>query len=167
MPSRRQWAARARAGLLGAVTQPRQRRLARTTRRTALRTTRRAALRTTRRAALRTTRTVVFAVAALAVLTGLAGCAGDPDPDPATAPLELVLEQCTLNRPSVAAGPHTMAVVGKGRATVTDPQGAVVLTAPGGEEQPAEVQLAAGTYGVTCEPEGGGLGEAELEVSAG
>ncbi len=133
----------------GAVTQPRQRRLARTTRRTA--------------------RAAVFAVAALAALaalTGLAGCAGDPEPDPSTAPLELVLEQCTLNRPSVAAGSHTVAVVGKGRATVTDPQGAVVLTAPGGEEQPAEVQLAAGTYGVTCEPEGGGLGEAELEVSA-
>jgi hypothetical protein len=131
----------------GAVTQPRQRRLARTTRRTA--------------------RAAVCAVAALAVLTGLAGCAGDPEPDPSTAPLELVLEECTLNRPSVAAGPHTVAVVGKGRATVTDPQGAVVLTAPGGEEQPAEVQLAAGTYGVTCEPESGELGEAELEVSAG
>jgi hypothetical protein len=119
------------------------------------------------RTALRSARTAVCAVAALAALTGLAGCAGDPEPDPSTAPLELVLAECTLNRPSVAAGPHTMAVVGKGRATVTDPQGAVVLTAPGGEEQPAEVQLAAGTYGVTCEPEGGGLGEAELEVSAG
>ena len=143
MPSWRQWAPRARAGLLGAVTHPRQRRPA------------------------STVRLAICAVATLTILTGLAGCAGDPEPDPSSAPLELVLDQCTLNRPSVAAGPHTMAVVGKGRATVTDPHGAVVLTAPGDEEEPAEVQLAAGTYGLTCEPEGGRLGEAELKVSAG
>ncbi len=103
----------------------------------------------------------------VAALATLGGCAGDPEPAPSTAPLEVVLERCTLNRPTVAAGGHTLAVVGRGRATVTDPRGEVVLTAPGGEEAPAELQLAAGTYGVTCEPEGGGVGEAELRVSAG
>lgn len=103
----------------------------------------------------------------MAALAALGGCAGDPEPAPSTAPLEVVLEQCALNRSTVAAGGHSLAVVGRGRATVTDPRGEVVLTAPGGEEAPAELQLTAGTYGVTCEPEGGGVGEAELRVSAG
>jgi hypothetical protein len=103
----------------------------------------------------------------VAALTTLGGCAGDPEPVRSTAPLEVVLERCTLNRPSVEAGGHTLAVVGRGRATITDPRGDVVLTAPGGEEAPAELQLTAGTYGVTCEPEGGGVGEAELRVDAG
>jgi hypothetical protein len=80
--------------------------------------------------------------------------------------LEVVLDSCEVNRASVAAGGHTVTVVGQGRATLTDPQGGVVLTAPGGEEAPAEIQLAAGTYGVTCEPEGGGVGEAQLRVTA-
>lgn len=112
-------------------------------------------------------RAALATAAAVAALGVLGGCMGDPPPDPSAAPLELVLQSCTLNREAVAAGGRTMAVVGKGRATLTDPQGSVVLTAPGGEESPAEVQLTAGTYGVTCEPEGGGLGEAELKVSAG
>jgi hypothetical protein len=40
-----------------------------------------------------------------------------------------------------------------------------VLTAPGGEEEPADLSLSRGTYDVTCEPEGGRLGEAQLKVS--
>lgn len=106
---------------------------------------------------------VLTAAAALAVM---AGCMGDPPPAPETAPLEVVLESCTLNRPSVKAGGHDVAVVGSGRATFTDPAGSVVLTAPGDEETPAQIQLDAGTYGVVCEPEGGDVGEARLEVDS-
>jgi len=106
-------------------------------------------------------------VALATVVVALAGCAGDPEPEPSSAPLEVVLDSCRLNRPSVTAGGHTLAVVGRGRATVTDPQGAVVLTAPGGEEAPADLQLGAGTYDITCEPEGGRLGAAQLKVAAG
>ena len=105
-------------------------------------------------------------VALVAAVAALGGCVGDPEPDPSIAPLEVVLDGCQLNRESVAAGGHTLAVVGRGRATVTDPRGAVVLTAPGGEEAPAGIELAGGTYAVTCEPEGGRVGEAELRVTA-
>ena len=104
-------------------------------------------------------------------LLGLAGlgmvsaCAGDPAPPPKTAPLEVVLADCALNRPSVAPGQHALAVVGPGRVTVSDPAGNVVLTARGEEGTPADLQITArGTYDLTCEPEGGRLGEARLEV---
>jgi hypothetical protein len=93
------------------------------------------------------------------------GCSGDPEPRPSSSGLEVVLDGCRINVASVRAGSHTVRVVGRGRATVTDPQGAVVLTAPGGEEEPADLSLAKGTYDVTCEPEGGRLGEARLKVS--
>jgi hypothetical protein len=78
----------------------------------------------------------------------------------------VVLASCALNRPSVAAGGHTLAVVGQGRVTVSDPGGQVVLTARGGEPTPATLQLEPGRYAVTCEPEGGRLGEAVLVVDA-
>jgi len=114
-----------------------------------------------RRLALRTD----AAALALAALGGLVACSGDPEPRPSSNGLEVVLDGCRINRASVPAGAHTVRVVGSGRATVTDPQGAVVLTAPGGEEEPADLSLSRGTYDVTCEPEGGRLGEAQLKVS--
>ena len=95
----------------------------------------------------------------------LSGCFGDPPPDPADAPLEVVLDGCRLNRPSVQAGTHALAVVGQGRVTVTDPSGRVVLTTRGGEgDVPAELAMTEGTYAMACEPDGGRLGEAELVV---
>jgi hypothetical protein len=114
-----------------------------------------------RRFALRTG----AAALALAALAGLTGCGGAAEPKPSSNGLEVVLEGCRINRSSVPAGAHTVRVLGSGRATVTDPQGAVVLTAPGGEEEPADLSLSRGTYDVTCEPEGGRLGEAQLKVS--
>ncbi|SES33988.1 hypothetical protein SAMN05216199_2959 [Pedococcus cremeus] len=114
-----------------------------------------------RRLALRTG----AAALTLAALAGLAGCSGAAEPKPSSTGLEVVLEGCRINRSSVPAGAHSVRVLGSGRATVTDPQGAVVLTAPGGEEEPADLSLSRGTYDVTCEPEGGRLGEAQLKVS--
>ena len=105
------------------------------------------------------------AALALAAVVGMAGCSGTPEPKPSSSGLEVVLDGCRMNVRSVPAGAHTVRVVGSGRATVTDPQGAVVLTAPGDEEEPADLSLSKGTYDVTCEPEGGRLGEARLKVS--
>ena len=102
---------------------------------------------------------------ALVAVAGVAGCSGDSEPKPSSSGLEVVLDGCRINNASVPAGAHTVRVVGSGRATVTDPQGAVVLTAPGGEEEPADLSLSRGTYDVTCEPEGGRVAEAQLKVS--
>jgi hypothetical protein len=122
---------------------------------------------TTRRPPIRLAAALASLCAAAAVATLGACTGGDPAPEPRDAPLEVVLDGCRVNRESVAAGGHDVTVVGRGRATVTDPQGSVVLTAPGGEEAPAQIQLVAGTYDVTCEPEGGGVGEAQLRVTTG
>jgi plastocyanin len=110
------------------------------------------------------TRAGATALALAAVVVGATGCSADPAPQPRATGLEVVLDGCRVNLESVPAGAHTVRVVGSGRATVTDPQGAVVLTAPGGEEEPAHLALTKGTYDVTCEPEGGRLGEARLRV---
>lgn len=112
---------------------------------------------------LRPPRVLALALSALA-LSAVTGCMGDPPPAPESAPLELVLDSCSLNRPSVKAGAHAMAIVGQGRVTLSDPKGNVVLTARGDEATPADLTLSAGTYGLACEPEGGRLGEAELRV---
>jgi len=74
----------------------------------------------------------------------LSGCFGDPPPDPATAPLEVVLDGCLLNRDEVAAGPHDVAVVGDGDLVVQDASGAEVL-AGGGTLVTRE-----GTYTFVC-----------------
>ncbi|MCK0113199.1 hypothetical protein MWU75_13710 [Ornithinimicrobium sp. F0845] len=87
----------------------------------------------------------VLGIAACAAL--LAGCFGDPPPDPATAPLEVVLEGCLLNRAEVGAGPHDVALVGDGRLVVEDERGAEVLALPGGS---ATLVTSAGSYTVTC-----------------
>jgi hypothetical protein len=100
----------------------------------------------------------------LAAVVALGGCAGDRQAAPDTRPLELTLDGCSLSRASVPAGGHSMAVVGQGRVTVSDPRGEVVLTARGGEPDPSRLELAAGTYTMACEPDGGRLAEAELRV---
>jgi hypothetical protein len=99
-----------------------------------------------------------------ATLAGLAGCAGDDAPDTASGPLTLVVDDCRVSHRTVPAGRHAVAVEGQGRVTLTDPGGGVVLTARGGEE-PAELELSVGTYGVTCEPEGGAVGETRVRVT--
>jgi hypothetical protein len=105
-----------------------------------------------------------LAVLGTATLAGLAACAGDDRPDSARGPLTVVVDDCRVSHPSVPSGSHAVAVEGQGRVTLTDPGGGVVLTARGGEE-PAELELSAGTYGVTCEPEGGPVGETRVRVT--
>ncbi|HEY7717548.1 MAG TPA: hypothetical protein VH915_02235 [Pedococcus sp.] len=102
--------------------------------------------------------------ALLAAVPALCGCGGDPRVEPDAGALELALDRCTLSRASVPAGAHSMAVVGQGRVTISDPRGEVVLTARGGEPDPSRLELAAGTYSIACEPDGGRLAEAELRV---
>jgi len=74
----------------------------------------------------------------------LSGCFGDPPPDPATAPLEVVLDGCLLNRDEVAAGPHDVSVVGDGELVVEDESGAEVLTGGG------TLVTSEGTYTFIC-----------------
>ena len=62
----------------------------------------------------------------------LSACLGDPPPDPATAPLEVVLEGCRLNRDEVGAGRHEVSVIGEGRLSVQDAAGSEVLSVDGG-----------------------------------
>lgn len=77
----------------------------------------------------------------------LAGCLGDPSPNPETAPLEVVLDGCVLNRTEVAAGSHEVALIGTGRLIVTDQAGKQVLSLPNGA---AQLLTSAQSYTFTC-----------------
>jgi hypothetical protein len=89
----------------------------------------------------------------------LAGCFGDPPPDPAEAPLEIVVgstqqpdQPCLLNRGEVAAGLHPVTVISEaGTATVAlrDEQGRTVFEGRSGPGQ-TSVELAEGEYTVEC-----------------
>ncbi|MEO5833371.1 MAG: hypothetical protein ABIR83_08365 [Nakamurella sp.] len=96
-----------------------------------------------------TTRAAMF----LAVAVALAGCFGDPPPDPATAGLEVVIEGCVLNRPEVAPGTHDVVVINHdkhqpGRLVVSDQVGAEVLVVAVGER--AQLVTTDQTYTFTC-----------------
>lgn len=71
---------------------------------------------------------------------------GDPEPAPSVAPLEIVLESCSLNRPSVAPGTHEVALVGTGTVTFTDSSGVVVATFTGAGDIVTEREV----YTITC-----------------
>ncbi len=77
-------------------------------------------------------RLLLPAIAGAAVIGSLTGCFGDPPPDPATAPLEIVLDGCVLNRDEVASGSHEVSVIrregnGPGHVVVTDESGTEVF----------------------------------------
>ena len=120
---------------------------------------------------------------------GVTGCLGDPPPDPATAPLEVVASgndvgKCALNREEVAAGRHEVVVITEGtQATVelhdeggkvlfrqkgdTWPQSSEDETMQEVTEEDAEddsVKLAAGEYTFVCRYRGGPAGVARLTV---
>lgn len=111
---------------------------------------------------------------------GLSGCLlGDPPPDPAEAPLEVVVgsrtveEDCLLNRASVAAGTHEVTVIGdSGPATVRILdgsgrvvfEGAAVTDGEGPPEGSPEVELASGQHVVECDLQGGATATVPLQV---
>jgi hypothetical protein len=108
----------------------------------------------------------------------LAGCFGDAPPDPASAPLEVVVrssqlpdEPCLLNREEVAAGEHDLTVIDEGSGpssvVVRDPTGAVVFdtAAVGPDTADGQVRLSAGEHVVQCLSEGAVLGELRLQVA--
>lgn len=72
---------------------------------------------------------------------------GDPPPDPETAPLEVVIDGCELNRDEVAEGSHDVALVGDGALTVTDARDQEVLSLPGGSRT---LVTTVQTYTFTC-----------------
>lgn len=82
-----------------------------------------------------------------AILVAATGCLGDPPPDPEIAPLEVVLDTCTLNRPEVGSGIHNVAVVGPGQLVITDETGNEVLTLTAGN---ADLTTTSQTYTLTC-----------------
>lgn len=83
----------------------------------------------------------------LLALVTLTACLGDPPPDPETAPLEVVLAGCVLNRDEVAGGPHEVALVGDGSLVVTDEDGDQVLSLLGSS---GELVTTTQTYTFTC-----------------
>ena len=118
-------------------------------------------------------------VAAAAAALLLTACLGDPPPDPATAPLEVVVggaqqpdEPCLLNRNEVAAGEHEVSVIaeaaGPAGVVLRDPTGAVVFESEAGasEAAPAPVALSPGEHVVQCLVDGQVVGEVPLEVVA-
>lgn len=102
--------------------------------------------------------------AVLAGCLALAGCLGDPAPHPSVAPLEVVLDTCTLNRESVQVGMHQVAAVGGGLATFVDPQGQGAFQVDASGMEPPEYQLAAGQWQVRCEAPDGSESTASLQV---
>lgn len=88
------------------------------------------------------------------VVTGL----GDPEPAASVAPLEVVLDTCTLNRDTVAPGEHEVALVGTGTVVITDPAGATVATL----SQSGSLKTSAGRYTFTCQSAGAETGKATL-----
>lgn len=87
------------------------------------------------------------ALLSTAIVIAATGCLGDPPPDPNSAPLEVVLDTCTLNRPEVGAGIHNVAVVGSGKLVITDEAGNEVLSLTAGN---ADLTTTTQTYTLTC-----------------
>lgn len=106
-------------------------------------------------------RVLLMLVPALAV----AGCFGDPPPDPESAPLEVVMEGCKLNRSDIAAGTHEVTVVGAGVVEISDASGQVVLSVSSEEIGQGQLQTTAQSYTVRCTTSSGVESSAEL-VSA-
>lgn len=101
------------------------------------------------RRVVRSVRLMVSASVALLVLTG---CLGDPPPDPETAPLEVVLDECVLNRSEVTNGEHQVTAIGSGERRVRNASGEEVLSLRGGGG--GRLTTTSQTYTFTCTFEG-------------
>ena len=102
---------------------------------------------------------VLGAAAVAGVSPLLVGCLliGDPPPDPAVAPIEVVakVDSCLLNRDSVAAGTHDTAVIieqGTGRVRLLRDDRLVQELFSG--PTPTPLTLTSGDYVVECVVDG-------------
>ena len=100
----------------------------------------------------------------LACTVLLSSCFGDPAPDPATAPLEVVLDSCALNRDEVAPGTHEVSIVGAGQLLVTDESNTEVLTTSSDGHGTGQLVATEQVYTFTCIADGG-ESETSLTVS--
>lgn len=118
-------------------------------------------------------------VAAIALVIGLAGCAGDDDPAPAssgpTVPLTATDTACEVGSAQLAAGPVTFAITNQGTKVtevyVYSAGGQVVAereNIDAAETADLTVELAAGRYELACKPgmEGDGI-RTPITVAAG
>ncbi len=101
---------------------------------------------------------ITRAALSLVGAVALGGCFGDPPPDPATAPLEVVLEGCALNRPEVTPGTHDVTVINHdkyqpGQLVVSGRDGREVLTLAVGENK--QLVTIDQSYTFTCSVGGG------------
>ncbi|MCA0337972.1 MAG: hypothetical protein LCH66_14100 [Actinobacteria bacterium] len=87
------------------------------------------------------------------------GGLGDPEPAASSAPLEIVLDTCTINRPTVAPGSHEVSLIGSGTVAITDESGAEVATLT----TTGAVTTAEGTYTFTCSSGGVATGKVTVE----
>lgn len=111
------------------------------------------------------------------VSLALAGCFGDPPPDPRTAPLEVVVgsltrpdQPCILNRDEVRSGAHEVSViVERGPAVVriidSDDTILIELAAPSGAVSTGPLQLPPGDYKVECVADDGTATSVALSVT--
>lgn len=103
-------------------------------------------------------------VVGLAVVFGLSGCFGDPPPDPTEAPLEVVVADCVLNRPSVQVGRHEFSLVGDGSATVKAPDGTEAFRLDTSSAPSPTHELTEGQWMIECSDSQGSTGSATLRV---
>lgn len=103
-------------------------------------------------------------VVGLAMCLALAGCLGDPAPHPTEAPLEIVLDSCSLNRGSVQVGTHDFAAVGEGVALVKDPSGNDQFEVDASGHPPEAHPLTEGTWTIECTTPGKPVATVQLRV---
>ena len=104
-------------------------------------------------------RVLLMVVPALMV----AGCLGDPPPPASSAPLEIIIEGCELNRSTVAAGTHEVSAVGAGLVEIVDASGQVVLSVVSEDIGQGQLETTAQTYTIRCTPSSGVESSTELD----
>lgn len=93
----------------------------------------------------------------------VAGCLGDPPPPASSAPVEVVIEGCELNRSEIAAGTHEVSVVGAGLVEIVDASGQVVLSVSSEDVGQGRLETTAQTYTIRCNPSSGVESSTELD----
>jgi hypothetical protein len=103
--------------------------------------------------------------ATLGIAAVLVGC-GDPPPDRSSAPVEIILPGCSLNRPSIAPGSHEFSVVGAGTVKVLDPAHEEVAAITGPTTTPEVVTIEfLGKHTINCIADSGDPTAATLDVT--